>query len=111
MNFLYVSNDVDMRLRVVTEVSAIMAMAKAQRQVIDYKVICDQTNNTPEGIRSGQMAVDIYIRPMWSVNMQIWNFKINPYMDSSIALLGLDFSEVPYEDLRSRLLEKCVVEI
>ena len=108
MNFLYVINDVDMRLRVVAELSAIMALAKAQRQVFDYKVVCDQTNNTPQLVREGVLSVDIYIKPVYSVNFLVWNFKTNVTDDLKNKF---DFIFADYEEQRSWMLDVCGVEI
>jgi phage tail sheath protein FI len=108
MNFLYVSNDVDMRVRIVSELSALLAKARKEGKLNDYKIVCDETNNAPEEIRAGDLSVDIYIKPMWSLNFIIWNFRIN----SNRLQTTYDFLvEDAYEDRRSKMLELCEVEI
>jgi hypothetical protein len=42
--------------------------------VYDFKVICDETNNTPEVIDSNRFVADIYIKPARSINFIQLNF-------------------------------------
>jgi hypothetical protein len=47
---------------------------QAQRGITDFKVVCDETNNTPEVIDNNQFVADIYIKPNRSVNFIQLNF-------------------------------------
>lgn len=47
---------------------------QAQRGIIDFKVVCDETNNTPEVIDRNQFVADIYIKPARSINFIQLNF-------------------------------------
>jgi len=59
---------------------------KGRRGIYDFKVVCDNTNNTPEVIDSNQFRGDIYIKPARSINFIQLNF---------IAVrTGVEFEEI-----------------
>lgn len=47
---------------------------KARRGVVDYKVICDESNNTDVVIEQNRFVGDIYIKPSRSINFIQLNF-------------------------------------
>ena len=47
---------------------------QAQRGIIDFRVICDESNNTGEVIDRNQFVADIYIKPNRSINFIQLNF-------------------------------------
>jgi phage tail sheath protein FI len=47
---------------------------QGRRGIYDFKVVCDETNNTPEVIDSNQFVGDIYIKPARSINFIQLNF-------------------------------------
>lgn len=47
---------------------------QAQRGIIDFRVVCDETNNTGQVIDSNQFVADIYIKPNRSINFIQLNF-------------------------------------
>jgi phage tail sheath protein FI len=47
---------------------------KGRRGVYDFRVICDETNNTGEVIDQNQFVADIYIKPARSINFITLNF-------------------------------------
>lgn len=47
---------------------------QAQRGIVDFRVICDETNNTGEVIDRNQFVADIYIKPNRSINFIQLNF-------------------------------------
>lgn len=47
---------------------------RSQRGIADYKVICDETNNTKQVIDNNQFVADIYIKPAKSINFIQLNF-------------------------------------
>lgn len=59
---------------------------KGRRGVTDFKVVCDETNNTGEVIDSNQFVADIYIKPARSINFITLNFIA--------TRTGVDFSEI-----------------
>ena len=47
---------------------------QGRRGLYDFKVVCDETNNTPEVIDSNEFIGDIYIKPARSINFIQLNF-------------------------------------
>jgi hypothetical protein len=47
---------------------------KGRRGIYDFKVVCDDTNNTPERIDRNEFWGDIYIKPARSINFIQLNF-------------------------------------
>lgn len=47
---------------------------KGRRGIYDFKVVCDETNNTPERIDRNEFWGDIYIKPARSINFIQLNF-------------------------------------
>ena len=41
---------------------------KSKRGITDFRVICDNTNNTPDIIDSNQFKADIFVKPSRSIN-------------------------------------------
>lgn len=46
----------------------------SQRGIAEYRVVCDETNNTTEVIDNNQFVADIYIKPLKSINFIQLNF-------------------------------------
>jgi phage tail sheath protein FI len=59
---------------------------KGRRGVTDFKVVCDDTNNTSDIIDSNQFVGDIYIKPNRSINFITLNFIA--------TRSGVDFNEI-----------------
>jgi phage tail sheath protein FI len=59
---------------------------KGRRGITDFKVVCDETNNTGEIIDSNQFVADIYIKPARSINFITLNFVA--------TRTGVDFAEI-----------------
>ena len=59
---------------------------KGRRGIYDFKVVCDNTNNTPEVIDSNQFRGDIYIKPARSINFIQLNFVA--------VRTGVEFDEI-----------------
>ena len=51
---------------------------KGRRGITDFKVVCDETNNTPIVIDNNQFIGDIYIKPARSINFIQLNFIAVP---------------------------------
>jgi hypothetical protein len=103
-NFLFATNDQMMRHRVVNELSTILMQAKGQGLVWEYRVVCDETNNT---FRDFDLHVDIYLKPVRSIEIKVWNFALtNNRIESTPMTVVVD-----YEERRSQLLDLCEVEI
>ena len=59
---------------------------QGRRGIIDFKVVCDGTNNTGEVIDRNEFIGDIFIKPNRSINFITLNFIA--------TRTGVDFSEV-----------------
>lgn len=59
---------------------------QGRRGITDFRVVCDETNNTGEIIDSNQFVADIYIKPARSINFITLNFIA--------TRTGVDFAEI-----------------
>ena len=59
---------------------------QAKRGLIDYLVICDETNNTPDVIDNNEFRADIFLKPAKSINFITLTFVA--------TRTGVSFSEV-----------------
>jgi phage tail sheath protein FI len=83
---LFEQNDSFTRQQFRSLVEPFLRDVKARRGIFDFKVVCDETNNTPEMIDRNEFAADIYIKPTRSINY----IKLNFIATRS----GVNFSEV-----------------
>jgi phage tail sheath protein FI len=59
---------------------------QGRRGIVDFKVVCDETNNTGEVIDRNEFVGDIYVKPSRSINFIQLNFVA--------VRSGVEFSEV-----------------
>ena len=59
---------------------------KGRRGITDFKVVCDETNNTGQVIDANEFVADIFIKPARSINFMTLNFVA--------TRTGVDFSEI-----------------
>jgi hypothetical protein len=71
---LFEFNDAFTRAQFVNLITPYLTTVKGRRGVTSFKVVCDQTNNTPDIIRSNKFVGDIYIVPNYSINYIQLNF-------------------------------------
>lgn len=71
---LFEFNDAFTRQQFRSLVEPFLRDVKARRGVFDWKVVCDETNNTPEIIDRNEFVADIYIKPTRSINFIQLNF-------------------------------------
>ena len=83
---LFEFNDEFTRAQFVALVEPFLRDVKGRRGIYEYKVVCDETNNTPEVIDSNRFVGDIYIKPARSINFIQLNFVA--------VRTGVAFSEV-----------------
>jgi len=83
---LFEFNDAFTRAQFVGAVEPYLRMVKARRGIYDYKVICDETNNTPEVIDRAEFVASIFVKPARSINFITLNFVA--------VRTGVEFSEV-----------------
>lgn len=73
-NFLFEFNDEFTRAQFVGLVDPFLRAVKGRRGIIDYRIVCDSTNNTPEVIDNNGFVGDIFIKPARSINYIQLNF-------------------------------------
>ena len=83
---LFEFNDAFTRSQFRNMVEPFLQEVRSRRGITDFKVICDESNNTPERVDRSEFVADIYIKPAYSINFISLNF---------IAVRsGVEFSEV-----------------
>ena len=84
--FLFEQNDEFTRVQFKNLVVPFLKTIQARRGITDFKVVCDETNNTGEVIDRNEFVADIFIKPTRSVNFISLNFVATK--------TGVNFSEV-----------------
>lgn len=83
---LFEQNDEFTRAQFKSLVEPYLRTIQGRRGVTDFRVVCDESNNTPQVIDSNGFVADIYIKPTRSINFIQLNFIATP--------TGLSFEEV-----------------
>jgi phage tail sheath protein FI len=83
---LFEFNDQFTRAQFVAMVEPYLRTIKGKRGIYDFKVVCDETNNTPDIIDRNAFVGDIYIKPARSINFIQLNFVA--------VKTGVDFNTV-----------------
>lgn len=65
---LFEQNDSSTRSRFKIAAEGFLDRIVGQRGIAEYKVICDESNNTPELIEANYFVADILIKPVTSIN-------------------------------------------
>jgi hypothetical protein len=71
---LFEFNDQFTRAQFVALVEPFLRDVQGRRGITDFRVVCDDTNNTPEVIDRNEFVGDIYIKPARSINFIQLNF-------------------------------------
>ena len=83
---LFEQNDEFTRSHFKNMVEPFLRDVRARRGIIDFKVVCDETNNTGSVIDRNEFVADIYVKPTRSINFITLNFVATK--------TGVDFTEV-----------------
>jgi phage tail sheath protein FI len=83
---LFEFNDEFTRAQFRNMVVPFLRTIQSRRGITDFKVVCDDTNNTADVVDRNEFVGDIYIKPARSINYIQLNFIATP--------TGVDFSEV-----------------
>jgi phage tail sheath protein FI len=83
---LFELNDTQTRAQFRATIEPFLRDVKGRRGVYDFKVICDETNNTPQVIDSNRFAASIYLQPARSINFIELSFIA--------TRTGVSFSEI-----------------
>lgn len=71
---LFEFNDSFTRAQFKSMVEPFLRDVQGRRGIIDFRVVCDETNNTGEVIDRNEFIADIYIKPSRSINFITLNF-------------------------------------
>ena len=71
---LFEFNDQFTRSQFINLVEPYLRDVQGRRGITDFRVVCDETNNTPEVIDRNEFIGDIYIKPARSINFIQLNF-------------------------------------
>jgi Phage tail sheath protein subtilisin-like domain/Phage tail sheath C-terminal domain len=71
---LFEFNDEFTRAQFVNLVEPFLRLVQGRRGIYDFRVVCDETNNTPEVIDRNEFIGDIYIKPAKAINFIQLNF-------------------------------------
>ena len=83
---LFEFNDEFTRAQFRNMVIPFLRTVQSRRGIFDFKVVCDETNNTADIIDRNEFVGDIFIKPARSINYIQLNFIATP--------TGVDFSEI-----------------
>jgi hypothetical protein len=83
---LFEQNDSFTRAQFKNMIEPFLRDIQGRRGITDFKVICDDTNNTSEIIDGNKFVADIFVKPTRSINFIQLNFVA--------ARSGVDFSEI-----------------
>ncbi len=67
-------NDAFTRNAMLSMFNPYLSSVKAGRGIVDFLVVCDETNNPPAVIQKNEMRVDIYIKPNYAAEMILLTF-------------------------------------
>jgi len=86
VNTLFEFNDEFTRAEFVNIVEPVLRNVKGRRGITDFKVVCDETNNTADVVDRNEFIASVFIKPARSINYITLNFVG--------VRSGVDFEEV-----------------
>lgn len=89
--FLFEPNDVATRESLVAMITPFLRDVKGRRGIYEYRVICDETNNSSERIDRNELWTSIYIKPVRTSEFIVLNFiamKTGASFSEAAAVLG-----------------------
>ena len=72
--FLFEFNDQFTRAQFVSTVEPFLREVRGRRGITDFRIVCDETNNTGDVIDRNEFVADIFIKPARSINYIQLNF-------------------------------------
>jgi len=85
-NVMFEFNDEFTRAEFVNIVEPFLREIKGRRGITDFRVVCDETNNTPAVVDRNEFIASIFIKPARSINYVTLNFVA--------VRTGVEFEEV-----------------
>ena len=83
---LFEFNDELTRIQFQNIVEPFLRDVQGRRGITDFKVVCDESNNTPEVIDRNEFVGDIFVKPNRSINFIQLNFVA--------VRSGVEFNEI-----------------
>jgi phage tail sheath protein FI len=71
---LFEFNDTFSRRAFVSTITPFLRRVQSQRGITDFRVVCDETNNTDDIVSGNKFVADIFIKPAISTNFINLNF-------------------------------------
>ena len=72
--FLFRNNTYSTRMAIVNTLDPIFRSCQQNEGVIDYRLVCSETNNTPDVVDANELVVDAYIKASRTAEFIICNF-------------------------------------
>ena len=85
-NVMFEFNDEFTRAEFTNIVEPLLREVQGRRGITDFRVVCDETNNTPAVIDRNEFIASIFIKPARSINFVTLNFVA--------VRTGVEFDEV-----------------
>ncbi len=85
-SFLFEFNDEFTRAQFINLVEPFLRDVQGRRGIYDFRVVCDESNNTPQIVDTNRFVGDIYIKPARAINFIQLNFVA--------VRSGVEFSEI-----------------
>jgi hypothetical protein len=85
-NVMFEFNDEFTRAEFVNIVEPFLREIKGRRGITDFRVVCDETNNTPSVIDANRFVASVFVKPARSINYVTLNFVA--------VRTGVDFDEI-----------------
>ena len=79
--FLFEFNDAESREAFRLSTETVLRGVVANRGIFDFRIVCDDTNNTPEAIDAGIFVADVFVKPTKSINFIQLTFTNNNTAD------------------------------
>lgn len=85
-NTLFEFNDAATRGNFVNLITPYLRSVQARRGITDFRIVCDESNNSEDIVNAGEFVCDIYVRPNRSINFIQLNFVA--------VRSGVEFAEI-----------------
>jgi hypothetical protein len=73
---LFEQNDAFTRRSFISQITPFLRRIQSQRGIVDFRIVCDETNNPSSVVESNRFVADILIKPTLSINFITLNFSV-----------------------------------
>ena len=67
-SFLFEQNDRDTRYKIIAALQNEFDQLRMQRIIVDYKIVCDDTNNLPSNVDNGEINISAFYKEYRGIN-------------------------------------------